>query len=79
VVKFCSHPLTWFTEKTKKTNRKKKKREREDVIYIYIHIHTKTQKEEEEETQRKFERDQTRAAYLGAERSGAAPSFLKMK
>jgi hypothetical protein len=51
-------------------------------IYIYIHIHTQTQtqkEEEEEETQRKFERDQTRAAYLGAERSGAAPSFLKMK
>jgi len=55
------------------------------MLYVYIHIqtHTQTQKEEEEEeeeeTQRKFERDQTRAAYLGAERSGAAPSFLKMK
>jgi len=60
--------------------KEEEERTRRCYIYIDIYIHTHTQKEEEEQqTQRKFERDQTRAAYLGAERSGAAPSFLKMK
>jgi len=58
--------------------KEEEERTRRCYIYIYIHIHTQTQKEEEEEeTQRKFERDQTRA--LTSEPNGAAPHPLFSK